>query len=475
MSRNPKGEVWHTSFSADGRLLATVIHDGTFRLWDVESGKELRSWQGPTREITSAHYDGKGGKTVVKTPYPATTEPVFSPDSKTLLAGYGRKIYRWEVATGRELPAFQIEEIPQQRFEQTTWCLPSPDGRTLAVWGTGTGHLILLDSSSGKIKQLLKHIRSWECQPPAFSPDGRTIAVVERAAVSLWEAASGRSRGRLMAPRQASGLAFSPDGRLLALGAGPEAPLSLWDLATDQIVGRLLDDRGEGQQITFSPDGSRLAVAGYVRPAVFGRAVVTYSPVVLVCDVAEVCGKKKIEEIAQTAAPSADELEGLWTELSGTDDAHAYRAIHRLGRSGSRGADFLKAWLKDDKSLIERRIPRLIADLDSDEFATREKATAELEKLGIRAQPALRRALDGQASAEVRSRVKRLLERLGSPQEPLPEPQLVRLRVVEALESNSSPEARQLLTELAEGSADALLRQEAKASLARLRSRHVQP
>jgi WD40 repeat protein len=469
-SPDPKGEVWLTSFSADGRLLATVIQDGTFHLWDVESGKELRSWKGPTRESTTTHYNGKERKEVVKTPYPATTPPAFSPDSKTLWAAYGSKIYRWETATGREQPAFEIKEIRQQMI---TWCLPAPDGRTLALWGTGIGQLTLLDSSSGKIKQLLKNIRPWECQPPAFSPDGRTIAVAERAAVSLWEVASGRSRGRLMAPRPASGLAFSPDGRLLALGAGPEAPLSLWDLATDQIVGRLPDDHREGQQIAFSPDGSRLAVAGYVRPAVFGRAVVTYSPVVLVCDVAEMCGKKKIEEIAQTAAPSEEELEGLWVELSGADNARAYRAIRQLGRDGPRGAAFLKARLKGDQSPDERRSARLIADLDGDEFATREKATAELEKLGIRAKPALRRALQGQASAEVRSRVKRLLERLGSPHEALPEPELIRLRVVEALEANGSPEARQLLTELAEGSEDTPLKQEAKASLARLRSRRL--
>jgi WD40 repeat protein len=463
-SPNPKGEVWHTSFSADGRLLASVIQDGTLRLWDVESGKELRSWMGPTRETTTTTFDGKGGKTVAKNPYPAITTPVFSTDGKTLLAGYGTKIHRWETATGRELAAFEIEEIPQHQFQHITWCLPSPDGLTLAVWSRG---LILLDSASGTVKQRLKDIGRWERRPPAFSPDGRTIAVLETGAVSFWEVASGRPRGRLKTPRQASGLAFSPDGRLLVLGAGPESPLSLWELATGQVVGRLRDDRGGGEPIAFSPDGSRLVVAGSRHPGSSRLSVVDYCPVVLVCDVAELCGKKTIEEIAKIAALSAEELEELWAELSGTDDARAYRAIRRLGLAGPQGAAFLKARLKSDKLPVERRIARLIADLDDDTFAKREKASAELRKLGVRAAPALRRTQKGKVSAEVRSRAKRLLERLDTPQEP-PSPELVRRRVVEALEANGSKEARQALAELSEGAADTVLTREAKASLERL-------
>lgn len=477
MSRNPKGEVSHTSFSADGRLLATVIHDGAFHLWDVESGKELRSWKGPTRETTTTIFDrkGKGGKTIVKTPYPATTEPVFNPDSKTLLAGYGRKIHRWETATGRELPTFEIKEIPNQRFEQTTWCLPAPDGRKLAVWSWGSGDLFLLDNISGKVKQLVRNNRPRDRHSLAFSPDGRTLAIEVNGAVSLWEVASGRSRGRLAAPKEASGLAFSPGGLLLAVGAGPQSPLSFWDLATGEVVGRLRDNRIGGPPLVFSPDGSRLAATEYAPPNGPRMGMVDfYCPTVLVCDVAELCGKRKIAEIVNTAAPSADDLEGLWVELSGTDDARAYRAIRQLGLAGLRGAVFLKERLMGRTS-DERRIARLIADLDDDLFATREKASKELEKLGVRAEPALRRALKGEASVEVRARVKRLLQRLDLPQKPSPPPELVRLRAVEALEANGSKEARQALAELAEDPSDAELAQEAKSSLARLRSRSGQP
>jgi hypothetical protein len=110
-----------------------------------------------------------------------------------------------------------------------------------------------------------------------------------------------------------------------------------------------------------------------------------------------------------------------------------------------------------------RRIARLIADLDHDNFAARGKASTELDGIGPRAELALRRTLAGELSPEARTRVQRLLDRLRSP-EGQPPPELVRLRFIEALEANGTPEARKALAELAVGHADAPLAREAKAS-----------
>lgn len=452
---DPQGSVSYTTFSADGRWLVTVIHDGTLRLWDVESGKVVRSWKVPTRESTTIWKDDKSGQIIFKTPDPLIQQPVFSPDGKTLLATQDAKIHRWDVATGKELPTFEMADIAKL---ETPWCLPSPDERTLVVWRIGGQYppVLLLDAANGKLKRRLPATRGGY-SPPAFSPDGRTLAVIETGEVTLWEVASGQSRGRLKGPMWAHGLAFSPNGRFLAVGTYPEAPVALWDLSASRMVGQLRKDVGHVDSLAFSPDGSRLALAGYF-------------PTILLCDVAELCGKKKLEEIAKATEPSADELEGLWAELSGTDGVRAYRAVRQLGLSGARGAAFLKARLKSNQPPDEQRFARLIADLDDDKFTTREKASAELEKLGSRAEPALRRTLEGTVSAEVRSRVQRLLERFGPRQEQTP-PELVRLRIVEALEANGSREARQVLAELAKEATDTELAREAKASLQRLSRR----
>jgi hypothetical protein len=115
-----------------------------------------------------------------------------------------------------------------------------------------------------------------------------------------------------------------------------------------------------------------------------------------------------------------------------------------------------------------RRITRRVADLDSDRFADREDASRELLRLGLAAQPALRRVLEGRPSLEVRKRVERLLRDL----ETRPHPEALRpLRALVVLEAVGTPEARQVLQTLAEGAPDAHWTEEARAALERLRRR----
>src|SRR5262249_42694345 len=102
-------------------------------------------------------------------------------------------------------------------------------------------------------------------------------------------------------------------------------------------------------------------------------------------------------------------------------------------------------------------------------FDTREKATAELAKLGAAAVPAMRKALEGTPSVEVRQRIGALLEKAGKPGN---NPEQMRgLRAVEALELIDTAEARKLLQKVADGAPGAPLTEEAAASCRRLAKR----
>src|SRR5262249_18768231 len=111
------------------------------------------------------------------------------------------------------------------------------------------------------------------------------------------------------------------------------------------------------------------------------------------------------------------------------------------------------------------RLPRLIGELDSDQFTVRESASAELERLGEAAAQSLRKALEGGPSLEVRTRVRRLLSKLET--EARSKERLRQSRAMQALEHRGVATVRHL-TLLAGGAAEATLTREAKAALRRI-------
>ena len=115
-----------------------------------------------------------------------------------------------------------------------------------------------------------------------------------------------------------------------------------------------------------------------------------------------------------------------------------------------------------------KRIDQLIGHLDSDDFAVRERATRELEKLGATVEETLRQAIERSASTEVRTRATAVLAKL----DPSLSPALVhQLRAIELVERIGTPSARRLLATVAGGAPGARLTYEAKAALERLERR----
>jgi HEAT repeat protein len=116
------------------------------------------------------------------------------------------------------------------------------------------------------------------------------------------------------------------------------------------------------------------------------------------------------------------------------------------------------------------RVARLIAELDDDDFDVRQKAAAELAKLGGEAEPALREVLTGSPSAEVRKSVEALLEKLNTPAAAAGRRRW--LRALEVLEMVGGDEARQVVRALARGTAEApSVTVEARATLERMAKR----
>ncbi len=284
----------------------------------------------------------------------------------------------------------------------------------------------------------------------AFSPDGKTLASRSYDDyVDLWEVASGRKRLRFKVQKgPARSLLFSPDGNLLA-STGWEEVVHLWDFATGEECQHLTGHQGSISCLAFSPDGKTLASGSSDTTA-------------LVWDLTSLRSSRP----ARKANFTPSDLERPWRDLGSEEADDAFRALQEMLQVPERSLAFLKKQVQPVPPLDSRKIGRLIAQLDDNEFERRSDAERELAKLAELAEPQLRRALLDQPSPELRRRAERLLATL---EEPKTRPDRLRaIRVVEVLEHIGSAEARDFLKTLAQGAPQALLTREAKQALDRL-------
>lgn len=289
----------------------------------------------------------------------------------------------------------------------------------------------------------------------AFSPDGKLLAAssYDRHPVRVWDIATGRER--FVLPGTDAGvlaITFSADGRLVAAAPAPkDTAVYIWDVLTGQQAYRFMGGDIGALCLAFAPDGRKLATGG-------GDSNI------LLWDLTGRSGDGKLRQIRLTAA----KLEETWKDL-GAPAAKAYAAVWSLVAAPAEAVPLLGERLKPVVPADARQTGHLIADLDSDSFAVRDRAARELEQLGEPARPALTQALAGRASLEMRRRLERLLEKLDSP---VTDPERLReLRAVMALEQIGTADARRVLEGLARGVPTARFTQEAKTSLDRLAKR----
>ncbi|MBL8793414.1 MAG: hypothetical protein JNM56_05900, partial [Planctomycetia bacterium] len=167
--------------------------------------------------------------------------------------------------------------------------------------------------------------------------------------------------------------------------------------------------------------------------------------------------------------PDAQQLAGWWNDLASDEADRAYRAMRALATVPRQATSFFSERLRPVAAVEPRALAKLIADLDSRQFAVRQQAAEELEVLGSQAVPALQEVLKGEPSLEVRQRVEELLDE--ADRLILSGRALRTWRAIEVLEHLGTPEARQLLTNLGKGTPDSRLTREAQAALARCKRR----
>jgi RNA polymerase sigma factor (sigma-70 family) len=469
------GEIYSLALSRDGRTLASGSNDGTVWLWDLARGRKLRALadRHPStlvrvalspdgRLVASGAGDpgvrlhdlatGKLLRTFPTGKFPAgqVLGLAFSPDGKLLAgaindgkSGEGNTIRLWETASGKV-----VCEVPSVSIWVSSLAFAA-DGKSFYVAGTGLKHFSAL---TGKELGGFPKGRIADGFHVPFTPDGRWAATALQNTARLWDL----KRGKIVATFRGATdgwlkLALSPDGRYLAgcsmgvraLGDERDRMIQVWELLSGQEV--LRRTRAADAQVSaavLTADASKL-ITGMTDTSILVWAIARAEPRVL----------------------QPQELEQRWGDLAGpAPQAHA--AVWALVGSPAQAVRLLRTRLKRVAGVEERRVKRLIAELGSEDFTTRTRATEELGRLGGLARAALESARQGERDLERARRIDRLLEQMDRP--PHSPEQLRILRGIEVLERIGSAGAREALTALARGAPGARTTREASAALARL-------
>jgi WD40 repeat protein/beta-lactamase regulating signal transducer with metallopeptidase domain len=314
------GTLYTVAFRRDGKMMATGGNDRTVRLWELPSGKLLRT-------LANRPIPMDGGE---EQPLPIWSV-AFSPDGKLLASSSGTfgqkdqpgRIKVWDVNTGEELFALATDKHESLIVSVAF----SPDGKWLAsagwegvvnIWKVdGFTHVTTLKANAKPVRSLAFHPKNgllaaagfdgtirlydsatWKetgkfttdgplINAISFSTDGKRLAAVYNKQTGpddnpldgkdpapgavVWDFESKKEIVKLskdIRGKMLSG-ALSPDGKLLATGGGASndyGSVQLWDVETGKELAKLAGPRNWVEGIAFSPDGTLLASSGATPP-----------------------------------------------------------------------------------------------------------------------------------------------------------------------------------------------------------------
>jgi len=214
------------AYSPDGAYLASGSSDKTIKIWEVETGRLLRTLTGHTDDVYSVSY---------------------SPDGKYLASGSDDKTVKlWEVATGECVKTLSghTDIVRSVSFAPNgKYFASNSDDETIKVWEVATGNCVKTLIGSESLSSV------------SYSPDGKYLVSASVGTAKLWEVASGNCVKTLSGGR----IAYNPDGAYLAIAY---VSITILKVPTGECIKEIGDDSSTVYSVAYSPDGT-VASASY--------------------------------------------------------------------------------------------------------------------------------------------------------------------------------------------------------------------
>jgi WD40 repeat protein len=304
---------------------------------------------------------------------PPVRAVAFSPDGKTLVAGYGANdapggAVAWEVATGKRLWHHPGPTVTAVSF--------APAGTAVALART-TPTALRLDPLTGKsLGELGPHPA--DVRSVAHVPGTDLLATASDGTIRLWDVKTGKVAKELAGghPKEVRSVVVSPNGKWL-VSTGPDTT-RIWDVAAGaELKGIVKQDRGIGYYgiVFVGPDQLLMANNS---------------------------GSQAIREL-----PSGKVL--LRFASAGGYDRSAYSEAAGLAAFAGYGrpeAAIADLTFRPPTAEEQARIAKLLKEFDDDSYDVREAAAVAMRAVGSVAEPALRGAAESGPSPEVRMRAR---------------------------------------------------------------------
>lgn len=269
------GPVYSLAFSSDAALLASGGFDKDIRIWNVATGEQLRILRGQDKPIQSVKFDTNAtqlistdGSTIRIWNVSAGTEPfiiqggqylVFAPTTSVMAFAEDRTIHIWSVSQKKELTTLIDPNDPISALAITAdgALLASGSGKpfgsndsTVRIWDIYTGkELFTLSGHTNPIRGMV------------FSPDSTLLASNGPRDVILWNVKTGIPTHMIKYDSTGTiqSVGFNVDGTIVAFVDESGDGGRFWDIKTDKEILFLKGCRGFRSGLAFSPDGSLLA------------------------------------------------------------------------------------------------------------------------------------------------------------------------------------------------------------------------